>query len=401
MRGSFHSIVTLSDVSVGYGTPQVLSITRSLSSWLGASALILEPDQPERPPIPGAADGLQVDRLYTANHPYTLSGQAEYCIQAAERIDREKPDLVVLCSFLGAGAVLRMKHRPKLLIHYALEHTDGGRTRDRRLFNLIADRIDIAVFPEETRAQLDAPRLGLTGKPQAIVYNGSSVSVTPRAWNKRNGRFFYGGLLHPELTYGDYYLGGALDAYPIDLYGLLDGYPDPDEALAGLARRHSRVTYNGYAPGGASFLATLREYNYSIVMWAPVTESTRFAAPNKFFDAIQAGVPPIAAPHPLCQRLVQRYRCGLIVPGWTHDHLASALDEGRRIFFSGQYEDMVEGKLPAARHDLSWDQQFLKLARLIEATVKGQQRAAETRRGTARNKTGAGRGQGSSHARGA
>lgn len=369
MVDGVNSILTVSDVSVGYGTPQVLSISRSLMEHLGAECLVLEPDQPERPPLPNATPRMKIDRVYTANHPYTLSGQAEYCMQVADRINSERPDCVILCSFLGTGALLRMKHRPKLLIYYGLEHTDGDRMREKEMFTLIADKVDLAIFPEENRARLDAPRLGLESIPSVIAYNGSAHEVQPRPWNKRNDRFFYGGLLHPDLTYGDYFLRGGLDMFPIDLFGLTDGYSDVDGVLADLSERNSRVSYNGYAPGGSAFLEMLRDYLFSIVIWAPTRESTLYAAPNKFFDAIQAGVPPLCAPHPMCQSLISRYKCGVLMKGWDLIDVQEALASASRILFSGEYAEMVEERLPQARAELSWDRQFEKIAASVDAIL--------------------------------
>lgn len=373
----FETVMTLSDVSVGYGTPQVLSITESLCAMTGARSKILEPDQPERPPVPEVVARANVERIYTANHPYTLSGQIEYCLQVADRIDREKPDVIVLSSFLAVGAVFRMKHRPKLLIYYALEHTDGDRVREARMMRQISDRIDIAVFPEETRALLDGPRLGLVGKPTCVVYNGSSSRLEPKPANDRNGRFFYGGLLHPELTYSDYFLDGALDAYPIDLFGLFDGYRDPQSKVSALADRRSSVTYNGYAPGGDTFLSMLRNYAFSIVLWAPTRESTHFAAPNKFFDAIQAGVPVICAPHPLCKRLVNRYKCGIVARSWRQDDIVAAVSEALRTYATLSYEETIEKHLPIARAELSWDRQFEKLDRAIRLLLDKRSRQSK------------------------
>lgn len=368
MALNFGSILTLSDVSVGYGTPQVVSISRSLAATYGAECLLLEPDQPERPPLRSLQiPGVRVERVYTATHPYTLSGQTEYCIAAAERIDREKPDVIVLCSFLGAGAILRMKHTPKCVMYYALEHTDDTRVRERSLFKAMADRIDVVIFPEENRAQLEKPRIGLEKKPSAIVYNGSDKVPRSKLHNKRNGSFFYGGLLHPEFTLSENYFSGGVDAYPIDLYGLIDGYPDRDEPVRRLIERNSRVRYHGYLSGGDDFLELLSEYNYSIVMWAPINEAFLYAAPNKLFDAIAAGVPPIAAPHPLCIKLIRRYRMGFLTGGWAPHDLKLALEVGRAAYLSGEFAEIIEHRLPIAAKELGWDAQFEKVIALLEA----------------------------------
>lgn len=365
-KANIDTVLTLSDVSVGYGTPQIISLTKSLTEYFDASGFILEPDQPERPPVNHTIPNVQVERFYTSTHPYSLSGRYDYNLQIARRIDEIRPDVLVLSAFVGAGAVLRMKHKPKLVIYYGLEHTDGTMWRALELMPLIADKIDIAIFCEENRAQLDAPRLKLEKKPTLILYNGSSAEVEPLPSYARNNHIFYGGLIHPELTYSDFYLDGDLDEYPIDMFGLVDGYEDKTKVLSELAVRKSRVSYNGYVKGGGALLDILRHYQFSIVMWAPVRESFRYAAPNKFFDAIQAGVPVITAPHPLCKRLVERYACGIVMKDWTLEALKDALDEAKVAPMRGDYAEMVEERLPVARKDLSWDRQFEKLAHFLD-----------------------------------
>lgn len=359
------SVLMLSDVSVGFGTPQVISITKSLCDYFDARGLILEPDQPERPPVPLGFDNVDTKRLYTSNHPYSYSGRVDFCLQALAEIERMKPDVIIFSAFQGIGAILKMKHKPKLLIYYGLEHTDGQPLL-LELFPLIADKIDIAIFPEETRALIDAPRLKLERKPNLIIYNGSSADVTPLPAHVRNRRIFYGGLIHPKLTYGDLYLEGPLDDYPIDMFGLIDGFEDTTQTLKNLAVRKSRVSYNGYVKGGQELLSILRHYHYSIVMWAPVRESFQYAAPNKFFDAIQAGVPVITAPHPMCKRLVERYGCGIVLDDWSLDALKKALEECRVAPLRGDYAEMVEERMPIARRDLCWDRQFEKLAHFLD-----------------------------------
>ena len=51
----------------------------------------------------------------------------------------------------------------------------------------------------------------------------------------------------------------------------------------------------------------------------PVTTAQRYAAPNKFFDAIACGTPPICAPHPQCVEVIRKWRCGLLVDDWSSE----------------------------------------------------------------------------------
>jgi len=365
--------VVLSDVSLGYGTPQVLSLSKSLQALFQSRVTILEPDEPERPPVDLKLDDtIEVRRLYTATHPYSPSGQVEFNMHALAELETLKPDVVVLCAFLGAGSLLRMKHKPKIVIYYGLEHTDGTRPFEQNLIRMCADKIDLSVFPEENRALFDTPRLGLDHTPYVVVYNGSSTEVTPLPADARNGKFFYGGLLHPTQTFADYFLDGALDSMPIDLYGIVKGYPSQTDKTTDLVRRGSRVSYGGYLPSGPGYMNMLRSYDFSIVIWNPTTESTLYAAPNKFFDAIQAGVPIVAAPHPLCKKLIQRYQCGITLNGFSLGDLRLGLRQAQALRNSDEYAEMVEKNLPKARADLNWDAQFAKIEEALSNLLKAR-----------------------------
>ena len=74
-------IVIISEVSVGYGTPQVIRVADSLARALGADVTIFEPDQPERPPVDLArhaqSANVTVRRIYTSSHPYSTAGRIE------------------------------------------------------------------------------------------------------------------------------------------------------------------------------------------------------------------------------------------------------------------------------------------------------------------------------------
>jgi hypothetical protein len=276
-----------------------------------------------------------------------------------------------------------MKHKPKIVIYYGLEHTDGDRPFEQNLIRMCADKIDLSIFPEENRALLDTPRLGLDRTPYIIVYNGSSTPVEPLPAAARNGKFFYGGLLHPTQTFADYFFDGALDAVPVELYGIVKGYASPTDKITDLIRRGSRVSYGGYLPSGPKYMNILRNYDFSIVMWNPRNESTLYAAPNKFFDAIQAGVPIVAAPHPICKKLIQRYQCGITLNGFGLGDLRTGLRQAQLLKGTAEYADMVEKHLPRAQRDLCWDAQFEKveeaLANVLRAKSGGKTAATRAR----------------------
>lgn len=359
-------VAVISDVSTGYGTPQILSLAQSMAKTWGAETLLLEPDEPDRPLVHlDAAKGVGLHRIYTASHPYSASGSTEFNVAAQVVLEKFKPDLLVFAAFLGSPVILKLKHKPSLIIYYGIEHTDNLFLKEQKLFNLVSERIDIGIFCEENRALLDRPRLGLEKKPSVILYNGSLVSPSPLSAKKRNKKFFYGGLIDPQRTFGDWFLDGPLDDYTIDMYGPIRGFNDVSASLRNLYERGSLVSYKGHVATGEPYFDLLKNYNYSIVIWVPDRESTLYAAPNKFFDAIAAGVPPIVAPHPMCVKIVERYQCGLVMNAWTHDGIRSALDKALSIVGTSQYARMVEG-CKRAQVDLNWDAQFSKLKKSID-----------------------------------
>lgn len=359
------SIAVLSDVSIGYGSPQIVSLSRSLRDFFGASISIFEPDQPDRPSAADRYPDLNIERIFTASHPYSESGQIDFTLQLSDALRRMKPDLVVLCAFFGAAALLK-SGAGGAVIYYGYEHTEGVMIREIRTISLLAKRVDCAIFCEENRAALDAARMGLTKVPTAILYNCSDLISAGRNMSK-NGRIIYAGQIDPDRTYGRRLFSESFDSFAIDVYGVLRNFPDAPATLDAAASRNSSVNYCGELEYGHDFIDLIGNYMYSFVAWAPLSESTLYAAPNKFFDAIAAQTPPLCAPHPLCERIVRRYGCGKILPGWTIEDFVVGVDQALEFAETDAYRRMVEEKLPIAARSLTWTNQFKKLEKLLTA----------------------------------
>ena len=357
------SIAVLSDVSVGYGSPQIISLTRSLAEHFGVRPVIFEPDQPDRPSVSHKYPDLDIQRIFTASHPYSGSGQIDFTLQLTDFLRKMKPDLVVLCAFHGAAALIKSGVGKKV-IYYGYEHTDGILTREIRVMGQLAKRVDYVVFCEENRALLDAKRLGLTDKPTAILYNCSDHSSDTSPLQK-NEKIVYAGQIDPDRTYGRRFLSEGFDSFPMDLYGSFRNFPDAQEQLEACGRRGSLVNYCGLVEHDQDFLKLIGTYLYSFIAWAPDSESTYYAAPNKFFDAITARTPPLTAPHPLCVRLIKRYGCGRILSGWGEADMKAGIEDALMFAQTDAYAQLVEEKLPFAAKELTWKNQFRKLASLL------------------------------------
>ncbi|MBV9123473.1 MAG: glycosyltransferase, partial [Planctomycetes bacterium] len=161
----------------------------------------------------------------------------------------------------------------------------------------------------------------------------------------------------------EYFLEPEVADVPIDLYGLVEG-EDKVEMLRQLLSGVGRVSYRGYVD--AKTLQNIRRsYAYSIVMWAPTNEHQLYAAPNKFFDAIADGVPPLTAPHPQCKMLVNRYQCGIVLRDWTFDSFREGAAKALKLVGTPVYAQMVENCRRAVLTELNWEAQFRKIQKCL------------------------------------
>lgn len=377
---SLKTMAIVSEVSVGYGTPQVLSMAKSFAETFGMTATILEPDQPERPPIRGlTGDGYTITRLVTSVHPYSVPGKAEFVAAAASWINQHKPDLVLIVSFTGIPILTMLNYKPWGVIYYALEHSNGQSSPEFSLLARCQKGIDLFIFPDAKRAVLDGRRLGVEVDRTMIMLNGSSLSFKAVEPDARNGRFFYGGLLSPKHTNAHFFLDPRVRKYPLDLFGIFDGGMSAGDFEAKRDMGSGGIQYGGYLPASLSFGDVLPPYVYSLVMWAPNDEATLYAAPNKFYEAIAAGVPPISTPHPQCQRIIKKYRLGLLMEDWSFDAFHQSLQMADLAQQTDQYDEMVAACNRVNSSFLCWDRQFERLAQLITRALKENRRRLSAR----------------------
>jgi hypothetical protein len=367
MTISHYKIAAVSDVSVGYGSPQIPSLTRSLADYYGGRAVIYEPDDSSRPPVKILADQFVIQRVMTETAPYSGTGRIEYVRKVAAALNAARPPvLVIFCTFC-LPVLLRLRYRPKAIIYSLLEMISPYGPADVELNRLLADRFHLLIFPEENRARLDMALCGFRDVPIVVMYNVNDIPdaqqskvLEPRA---RLPRIYYGGTLNRQTTLADYFLREGVRPIPFDLYGSVGG-EDRESLLAALANPTGALRYFGCIE--AERLAVIRrQYAYSVVMYAPTQPHMLNAAPNKFFEAIADGVPPIAAPHPQCKMLIERYRCGVLMEDWSFEAFQAAVREAMHLFGTADYCQMVENCRVAFETELNWKTQFAKVRRLL------------------------------------
>jgi hypothetical protein len=287
-------IAAISDVTLGYGTPQLPLLVESLQRHYGGSAHLVEPAQPELAPVHAFYPWLDVRRVATGEHPHAEPGRNEYIWRAARVLNEIRPDVLVVCCTYSLPVVFKLRHRPRKVFYYSVESIQGYGEFDIEVNRRAAPLLDAVLFPEENRAVIETGRCGFPDVPKLVLYNVSNRgpdAVLDRG--ARNGRILYSGTISSRQTFAGYYLSEKLRDIPIDMFGPVKEKDGGDAFVKGLA---GDVRYGGYLPGPE--LAERRhKYVYSIVAWNPDVENQRYAAPNKFFESIAAGVPPIAAPH--------------------------------------------------------------------------------------------------------
>jgi glycosyltransferase involved in cell wall biosynthesis len=169
----------------------------------------------------------------------------------------------------------------------------------------------------------------------------------------------YSGTISRAQTFLDYYFSDKIKALPIDLFGTVKGPPEDRQRLESNSAG-GRMQYRGQL--GSADLAGIRPfYGYSIVAWNPDNENQLYAAPNKFFEAIGDGVPPIAAPHPQCRLIIERYDCGILLADWSFDCFFNGLRRALDIYGRPEWQRMVDNCVRAVEAELTWDAQFDKV----------------------------------------
>lgn len=355
-------IVGISDVSVGYGSPQVTAFMTSLQQvYQTQQVLLIEPDHPERIPRHELFPNLCISRVYSQIHPYTTAGRIQYMVEAARLVNDEQPDvLVVFCSY-SLPALFKLRRRPRMVIYYAIEQPSAYGPLDVEMNRQLSGLVDLIIYPEENRAARDIETCGYRGIPTAVLYNCANppdvTSVLPTA--ERNGRVLYQGTIEEGRTFAEYYYDPRLTDISIDLFGNIGG-SDRAGVQRRLAQASGDIRYLGYVD--ARFLeGQRRHYSYSITSWNPNTENQLYACPNKFFESIAAGVPPITAPHPQTKMLTEQYQCGIVMTDWSFEAMKQALNHAMRLVGTDAYDRMVENCKRAVSLELNWDVQFSKI----------------------------------------
>jgi hypothetical protein len=352
----------VSDVCLGYGSPQIGYLVSSLCEYYQSENLVVEPHHRDLPPRHNRFPGLRIQRARNVIQPYSEAGRVEYLIEAARMMEDYAPDLLVICCTFCLPVLFRLRKRPAFVIYYSYESIPFYGSFDVEMNRHAQGMIDLVIFPEENRAVREVERFGFRDISQVVLYNCPNAEFrTESLTEPRNGRIIYFGTIDRKMTFAEYYTKPEAQKYPIDLYGPVRTASE-EERQGFLRQIQGQVRYCGYLDN-KELEPVRRQYTYSLVLWNPSVENQLYAAPNKFFESIIDGIPPLAAPHPQCKMLLNRYGCGLLMPDWSFDGFCETLEKALRIRQSSAWREMVDNCKRAAELELNWNHQFEKLKR--------------------------------------
>ena len=365
-RSSNSRLLCLTDVAPGYGSPQLQHLTASLADKLGgADVRLLSPDEKNRPSRELIYDGFETTRVATFLPPHDKAFSIEFNRYIVDVIREWKPSMIIAANGWVLPSVLRCADQPFSLIYYMLEslsHQKHGIGDWTVPFNCDAfRRADIVVTPERRRLNNDIEILNVQPKRSVELLNvGARDDREAVPHDMRERAVIAAGSIGPE-SLSQYLLALSHDI-PVTLAG-------PTNTPASIAlleelQRARHIAFHGLLP--ASTVFDMRaNHAYSLVMWAPSDINQIYAAPNKFFESIAAGTPPICAPHPQCREIIERYDCGLIMSDWSQKAFLYSVGEAMDIFDKSpeRYAELVENCKRATREELNWESQMEKFSK--------------------------------------
>lgn len=356
-----YDILAVSDISLGYGSPQIIAFLQSMAKFYDCQAYVIETDEPHRPPtVLKNTDRLTVHRSISAQQYWCLSAHIERNFEALEIAKEHKPHTIILFSPLQLPFVKNLPYKPAQVILYLLEIDAVMYARAMREY---AGYVDYYIFPEYERMRY------ILGQVQRRPYPKSSLlfncvereeGVTPKTSDRRNGKIAYAGTLSRELTLAHEFLEAPLKTLPLDIFGNFSGFDAVSlrDNFQNQREKSSTVQYRGYVPN-SRLRHMLAEYAFSFVRWNPDAGiNYRYACPNKFFEAITMGVPPIAAPHPQCLQIINTYECGILADDFSSQGMYKATKFALNMLGSSKYDRMVERCLAAYEEKFCWSKQF-------------------------------------------
>ncbi len=354
-------VIGVSDVVIGYGSPQINMLFRDISDYYGTRGQLLQPSffGDDIKFNKQKTDKYFVKTVYIDSGAYSRVGRIDYIIKCADIINKNKPKILIIYCTYSIPVILKLKYKPDKIIYYCLELISCYGKGDVMLNNILQEKIDLLIFPEKNRMLSDVKECHFKDHNRWVnVYNAStylkdSCSISSE---QRNGKFLYAGKLS-YATLSDFFWHSGVKKYSIDIYGSIAKDIEYEFLTRVCGENNKTIKYNKFINN--SELCALRpQYSFSLILWKGDNLNGYYCAPNKLFESLAYGVPIIATPNPQCIEIIERYQCGIYMKEWTITSFLEALSEAQAMLNTSKYSTMVDNCLDAFKKDLSWDAQF-------------------------------------------
>lgn len=361
-------IITISDITLGYGSPQIIKLTKELADCYQDDFKILQPAVPNTPILPDHTYSDKIVTIPTREHPFLWLGRWQYFQQCKILIEKYKPSTLIISNYNLMPILDCLDYIPPKIINLVLEDVEqfgdnlAGKAMISRLKSL-AHKIDFWIFPEQNRAIHDAELFQISYDKIVVLPNIYEANPT-ESEVVRIPKILYAGTLNTDVSVACHLIDPSSWKLPLDIFGK-STQENLTAALTQARHANQGLHWHGYV--SADVLDTLiPQYAFSLVFWLPNRFALLNAAPNKFFQALAHGVPVITAPHPQCKTYVERYNCGLVMKDWSKEEFIRTAKLGMNLFGTSQYQDMVNGAKRAVSQELNWQTQMKLLMNKLQ-----------------------------------
>lgn len=301
--------------------------------------------------------------------------------RAAKWLNGLQPEIIVCAHVTYFRALTKLSYKPKSIIYLCLELPGGmdGRPMLSKYWTQhaqIKDSISLAIYTEKERMKYYQDLFRWEDVPSVVIYNARPLEISKALpVEKRNGRVILQGSLVAENNFLNYLVERKAPQPIIDIFGKLEDRKYERSILLDKEKGRKRgYRYRGFVDADR-ISKERRKYAFLFVSWNPRSFDALYASPNKFFEGIADGVPPIAAPHPQCREIIEKYDCGILLQDWSLEAFEAGLREARKIYGTPRYDELVMNCRRAFEESLSWERQFEKISEYLPNLKKLEREA--------------------------
>lgn len=292
--------------------------------------------------------------------------------------NKDNYDAIHACDFDAAFPLLFLKRKPSVVYdifdYYADSHNGPRVVKNiiRKLENSIIRESDSVIICSEERIKQIYPEC-----PQrlTVIHNSPSWSMLDgdrHDYKLSNAvsKIVYVGVLSrdrflEEIT--EAIIGRSEVELHIGGFGVLDGY------FSEMSKKYPNIIYYGMM-AYQDALALEQQCDIMMAIYDPRTPNHKYAAPNKFYEALMLKKPLIMVRDTGMDRYVETYQLGEVIDGGAEsfkEGFSRALDQ--LIAKKEQWAEMGERGFKLYQKQFSWDEMEKRLLKIYDDFESRQQ----------------------------